>query len=223
MKKFELLILYVFTPGLRQAQTKFYKNMDFESSDENIIFIDCRKDKNVKSYLDIMYFLRTARFDKRSYYIMKGDTIKLTDYPLINHFNPWTGDKIPAKLPEKKYIQEIYKTLAIIARSYLKAGFHKYNGINVPSIENIPDGWMLNVGTPELEHIINYYELFPVAPDMNRALEFLHNAQYRYIITDTIVKVTANYLVRNQVLSSAEIEDWFNYKNWDIQKLNFYF
>ncbi len=206
-----------------QNTLKFYKNMGFETLDENIVFIDCRKHKDVNSYFDIMYFLKTARFDKRSYYVMKGNTIKLSDYPIVNHFNPWTGDKIPSKLPEKKYVQDIYKTLAVISRAYLKAGFHKYNGINMPNIENIPEGWMMNVGTAEIEHVINYYELFPVAADMNRALEFLHNAQYRYIITDTIVKITANYLVRNGVISSNEIEDWFNYKNWDIQKLNFYF
>jgi hypothetical protein len=226
-------IYVVSKPGVTDAENveivsdqnilKFYKNMSFESSDENIIFIDCRKHKDIKCYFDIMYFLRTERFDKRSYYIMKGNTIKLADYPLVNHFDPWTGDKIPSKLSEKKHIQDMFKVLATVARAYLKAGFHKYNGINVPVIENIPDGWMMNVGTPEIEHIINYYEMFPITPDTNRALEFIHNAQYRYIVTDTIVKVVANYLVRNDVISSVTIDDWFNYKNWDIQKLNFYF
>jgi hypothetical protein len=201
---------------------KFYKTMYFETSDENIIFIDCRKNRNVKSYLDVMYLLNTGRFDNRSYYVMKGDVLKLSDYPLIKNYNPWLGDTIPSNLPEKIHIQEAYKNLSIIARNYLKAGFHKYNNNNAPIIENIPDAWMLNINTPELSHIINYYELLP-PNSVNKALEFLHNAQYRFIVCDTIVKVVANYLVRNKVSNTVEINDWFNYKNWDIQKLNFYF
>jgi hypothetical protein len=201
---------------------KFYKTMDFETSDENIIFIDCRKDKAVKSYLDVMYLLNTGRFNNRSYYVMAPGQLKLKDYPLVEQFNPWNGDAIPSKLTEKIYIQDTFKTLANITREYLKAGFHKYNDTNVPEIENVPDSWMMNINIPELCHIINYYGLVPPS-DVSRALEFIHNAQYRYILTDTLVKVLSNYLVRNKVVNTADISNWFNYKDWELQKMNFYF
>jgi len=201
---------------------KFYKMMELETSDENVVFIDCRKDKSVKSYLDVMYFLNTGRFENRSYYVMKSGVFKLTDYPLVEHFNPWNGDAIPSKLPEKKFIQESFETLAHIVREYLKAGFHKYNDTNAPEIENVPDSWMMNLNTPELTHVVNYYGLNP-PESVNRALEFIHNAQYRYILCDTLVKIISNYLVRNKVINTADISNWFNYKDWNIQKMNFYF
>ena len=201
---------------------EFYKQMDFENSNDDIIFIDCRKNKSVKNYMDVMYSLNTGRFENRSYYVMNGSQLKLSDYPLVKHFIPWTGDKIPSSLSEKKDIQATFEVLAKVTREYLKAGFHNYNGINAPVIESIPDSWMMNINTPEINHIINYYSLLPNV-DVNPSLEFMHNAQYRYILCDTLVKVLANYLIRNGIANSVDFDDWFNYKNWNIQKLNFYF
>lgn len=201
---------------------QFYEQMNFEKSEENVIFIYCRKDRMINNYLDVMYSLNTARFENRSYYVMKGNKLKLSDYPLVEHYVPWTGDKLPASLPERKDIQEMFEVLAKACRGYLKAGFHKYNGINTPEIESIPDGWMMNINTPEINHIVNYYGLLP-AVDVNPSLEFIHNAQYRYILCDTLVKVLANYVVRNGIANTVDFDDWFNYKNWNLQKLNFYF
>lgn len=203
---------------------EFYKKMSYEVEDDNLIFIDCRGHANIKTYLDIMYTLETSRFDKRSYYIKKSKEIILNDYQLIQHFNPFNGMELPSSLSkiEEHEIRTMFASLTKITIEYLKAGFHKYDGINIPKILNIPAGWMMNIYTPCLENFIRYYGLIPKTADVNRAVEFIHNAQYRYIVTDTLVKVIANYLVRNSIINSVEIDDWFDYTKLDLQKMNFY-
>lgn len=199
----------------------FYKTMDLENSDEKVIFIDCRNNAG-ETYFDVMYTLNTARFDNRTYYIQPDiKTLVLSDYPFKQHFCPWEGEQLPSNLTvkEKKAIQNMFNNLVLITRSYLKAGFYYPEGTNMPKIYDVPDGWMMNVYTPEIELLINYYGLISEVKDVNRALEFMHNAQYRRIITETMVKVVANYLVRNKVINALDIDDWFNYQNWDIKKL----
>ncbi len=203
---------------------EFYKKMNCESSDENLVFIDCRGHTNIKTYLDIMYSLETSRFDKRSYYVKKSKDLVLNDYQLIQHFNPFEGMELPSNLSkvEVREIQSMYEVLTKVSIEYLKAGFYNYDGINIPKILNIPAGWMMNIYTLHIENFVRYYGLIPKIADVNRAMEFIHNAQYRYIVTDTLVRVVANYLVRNKIINSNDVDDWFDHKNWDLQKMNFY-
>lgn len=199
---------------------EFYEGLKFETLEDNIVFIDCR-DNAGDTYLDVMYTLNTALFDNRTYYIHKGKNLTLSDYPFKSHFCPWEGEQLPSEISviEKKAIKSMFNNLVKVTRSYLKAGFYYPSNINKPKILNVPDGWMMNVYTPEIEHLIRYYGLIPEVKDVNRALEFIHNAQYRRIVTETMVKVVANHLVRNKVVNTVDINDWYNYKNWDIQKL----
>jgi hypothetical protein len=199
---------------------EFYEEFKLETLEDNIVFIDCRNNAG-DTYLDVMYTLNTAIFDNRAYYIHKGKTLTLSDYPLKKHFCPWEGEQLPSELSvnEKKAIKSMFNNLVKVTRSYLKAGFYYPPNTNKPKILNVPDGWMMNIYTPEIEHLIRYYGLIPEVKDVNRALEFIHNAQYRRIVTETMVKVVANYLVRNNIVNTMDIDDWYNYKNWDIQKL----
>lgn len=120
----------------------FYASKDFENLDDSVVFIDCIGDKEI--YLDVMYMLNTARFNNRSYYVSKSKTLNFKNFPLVNHFNPWTGEELPLTLTnlERNKIMEMFANMTKIIKSYLNAGFQN------KQILSIPDGWMLNFATP---------------------------------------------------------------------------
>jgi len=188
---------------------QLYDDLKLEYVDNNVIFIDCRD--SVKNYLDIMYSLNTARFENRSYYVCSKKILNLKDYPLISHFNPWTGEKLPKSLTqnERESIMSNYLDLVIILKSYLKSGFDK------KKILSLPDGWMMNLANPCLQHITLYYDLKPHAKDVDKNLEFMHNSQFREIVTKTLVHVVSNFIIRNEFVSYGPTRDWFNYNTWN--------
>ncbi len=189
----------------------FYASKDFENLDDSVVFIDCIGDKEI--YLDVMYMLNTTRFNNRSYYVSKSKTLNFKNFPLVNHFNPWTGEELPLTLTnlERDKIMEMFANMTKIIKSYLNSGFQN------KQILSIPDGWMLNFATPELHHLITYYELIPDAQDLKgnlKNVEYLHNSQYRQIVTKTLIHVTVNYLVRNGYIQNYTNVDWFNPDTW---------
>jgi hypothetical protein len=192
---------------------ELYQEKNFETLDEAVIFIDCRGMN--KTFYDVMYFLNTARFDKRTYYVHDNvKNLNLAEYPIKEHFNPWTGEEMNMKLLsdlEIKHIKEMFISIGLITSSYLKAGFHE------SKINSIPAGWMMNFATPELQHLILYYGLKPKAVDINHNVEYLHNCQFREIVTKTLVHVLANHLVRNKYINTSQTENWFEYlKNYEF-------
>lgn len=187
----------------------FYIEEKFDTLDKNVIFIDCRGHHT--SYLEVMNFLGTSRFDKRNYYVHNPKNIlKISDYMYKEQFDPWMGDKIPTSVSEteRKFINKMYLILSKVVRSYLKYGFHE------SQIRGVPDGWMMNINNFELESVIRYYGLYPITPDVHKSIEFVHNAQYRQILTKTLVHIVSNFFVRNNILSP--VDDWFSYKNWSL-------
>lgn len=194
----------------------FYKTMNFETLDENIVFVDCREGK---TYLDVMYFLNTSRFDKRSYYGTNETKISVQKFPLINHFNPWSGDLLPPSLniDEKIQIRNIFENMVKIIISFLSAGFH------MNQTNSIPFGWMLNLSTPEITHILNYYEIYPESTDnglKNFNLDFVHNSQYRRVVTQALIQVCGNFLFRNGYLDYSTVVNWYDIDMW--KKISFY-
>ncbi len=186
---------------------QLYNRLDLDNLDENVIFVDCRK--MYKNYFEVMYAINTGRFNKRSYYICNDRNIELKNYELISHFNPWTGETLPDNLPEdiKNTIMSMFTTIGKIIKHYLQSGFYE------EKIYSIPPGWMMNLSTPELQHIISYYELKPNAPDVHMNLEFVHNSQFRKILTEILVKVSANFLTRNRFISGS-VSNWFEPSLW---------
>lgn len=188
---------------------KLYNSLELEKSEDKVIFISC--DTKDETYLDIMYSLNTAKFNNRSYYVCKDKTIQLKDFPLIEHFNPWTGDTLSKFLTEKEknQIVQIFRNIVEIIVQYLKAEFH------LKKITSIPDGWAMNLAAVELQHIILYYGLKPHAPDVAKNIEFVHNSQYREIVCKTLIHVAANFLIRNGYLTYGKKYDWFNLNTWN--------
>lgn len=183
---------------------------DFDKVETPVIFVDYTGNNN--TYLDLMFMLNTSRFENRSYYIGK-DVFNPKKFPLKEHFNPWLGEELPLTLTseEREQIGKYFTNLILIIKSYLKSGFHE------KKILSVPDGWMMNFATPELHHIVHYYGLEPIAEDMKgnlKNLDFLHNSQYRQIVTKTLIHVVVNYLVRNKMIQNYIDVDWFNPQTW---------
>ena len=102
-----------------------------------------------------------------------------------------------------------------ILREYLKMGFLENR------ILGVPEGWMLNIHNFELELLCSYYGLVPIAKDVAKILEFLHNSQYREVMTRCLLHVVVNYGVRNNIFASADESVYSDYKFWDLSKLGF--
>jgi hypothetical protein len=196
----------------------FYIEEDLENVDEQIMFVDCTGAS--KNYIDVMYRLKTSRFDKRTYHIGpnldSGNTLNVDTLKFEDHFNPYDGDEMPKEFKEKKYLLDFFKTCSDIIYHYLKAGFDK------KVINEIPPGWTMNLAGKELNSLIRYYGLFPQALDVNHNLDFVENSQYRQIMFETLLAVTSNFLIRNKIVNIAEIENWNDIETWkEISKNDF--
>jgi hypothetical protein len=195
----------------------FYESEDLENVDEQVIFIDCTGAS--KNYLDVMYRLQTSRFNKRCYLVGPNHkdeiTLKVNDITFQEHFNPFDGDEMPKNYKEKKYLLSFFETLSKVVYYYIRAGFDK------KEINEIPPGWSMNLAGKELNSVIRYYGLFPIAPDVNITIEVLQNSQYRQIILSTLISIVSNFVVRNKVVNIAEIEDWNSTDTWMLIQTRF--
>ncbi len=140
----------------------FYEEQNMENFEDKITFIDCRTDS--KTYFDTMYSLNTCKFENRSYQIfnVKEKILNLKSFPFRENFNPWKGEILPKSLSEneKEYILNSYYNMVLMIKSFLKAEFH------LKKITSIPDGWMMNMSKPVLQHISLYYGLSPNSTDV---------------------------------------------------------
>ena len=195
----------------------FYNDEKLEEIDEPIMFLDCTGFS--KNYLDVMYRLQTSRFEKRTYIVghKVEDNVELIvrNLKFVNHFNPFEGDEIPRTVKEKQYIMGFFKNLTEITYWYLEAGFDK------KEIIEIPPGWTMNLSGKELNAIIRYYGLFPVAEDQPLMIEYCHNSQYRQIVLQCLIHVVSNFVVRNKLVDVSEIEDWNSANTWKYIKERF--
>lgn len=190
----------------------YYKEENLEDSNEYITFVDCTGAS--KHYLDVMYRLQTARFHKRTYLVGPTSNEKkmliVRDLPQVSHFNLFDGDEIPSTMNEtdKKAVFSFFKNCSTILHSYLHCGFDK------KEMNDIPAGWTMNVSNIELYLLIHYYGLHPIGPDMSHQIEFCQNSQYRQIMTECLLAITSNFVIRNKILNLAEVQDWKEIGLW---------
>jgi hypothetical protein len=195
----------------------FYIDEKLEEVNEPIMFVDCTGFS--KNYLDVMYRLQTSRFDKRTYLVGPRfeDEVELVvkDLKFVNHFNPFDGDEIPKGFKEKQYLMNFFRNLAEITHYYLEAGFDK------KKVLEVPPGWTMNLAGKELNALIRYYGLFPVAEDQPLMIEYCHNSQYRQVVLECLIAVVSNFVIRNKIVDIIEIDDWQSAKNWKFIKEKF--
>jgi hypothetical protein len=198
----------------------FYNDEDLENSEVPTIFVDCTGSS--KTYLDVMYRLKTSRFDKRTYLV--GPTLvseEILDVGSLNfkeHFNPFDGDEIPKSLKdskEKEYLLNFFKNCSTIIYYYLKCGFDK------KEINDVPPGWTLNLAGKEINSLCMYYGLWNAAPDVNSVLDYSQNSQYRQIVLETLIAVTSNFVIRNKIVNIAEVENWNDPETWKMVEMKF--
>ena len=196
-----------------------YSDENFEESEIPTIFVDCTGAS--KTYLDVMYRLKTARFDKRTYLVgpslESDEVLDVGSIKFEEHFNPFDVDEMPKNLSieEKKYLLNFFKNCSAIVYYYLMCGFDK------KEINDIPPGWTLNIAGKEINSLCRYYGLWTAAPDVNPILDFSQNAQYRQIVLEALISVTSNFVIRNKIVNIAEVENWNDPESWKMIKEKF--
>jgi hypothetical protein len=198
----------------------FYNDEDLENSEVPTIFVDCTGASKI--YLDVMYRLKTSRFDKRTYLVgptLESDEIlDVGSLKFEDHFNPFDGDEIQKSLKgskENEYLLNFFKNCSTIIYYYLKCGFDK------KEINDIPPGWTLNLAGKELNSLCRYYGLWNSAPDVNSVLDYSQNSQYRQIVLETLIAVTSNFVIRNKIVNIAEVENWNDLEVWKMIETKF--
>ena len=191
----------------------FYNDENLEKVDEPILFVDCTGFS--KNYLDVMYRLQTSNFEKRTYLVSSEDELIVKKLKFVNHFNPFEGDEIPRTVKEKQYLMGFFKNLTEITYWYMEAGFDK------KQVFEIPPGWSMNLSGKELNALIRYYGLFPVAEDQPLMIEYCHNSQYRQVVLECLISVVSNFVIRNKLVDISEIEDWKSANTWKYIKERF--
>ena len=133
----------------------------------------------------------------------------------MEHFNPFDGDKVPKFLQEKNVIYNMFQSYSEIIHAYLISGFDK------KKILEIPAGWMMNVSIKELNLLMNYYGLKPVAEDVAINLDLVHNSQFREILLKTLISVASNFVIRNGLVNMSEVDNWYDVKTLKMIKNSF--
>ena len=198
----------------------FYIDEDMENNEIPTIFVDCTGAS--KTYLDVMYRLKTSRFDKRTYLVgptlASDEILDVGSLKFEEHFNPFDGDEMPKSLKgskEKEYLLNFFKNCSTIIYYYLKCGFDK------KEINDIPPGWTLNLAGKELNSLCRYYGLWNAAYDVNSVLDYSQNSQYRQIVLETLIAVTSNFVIRNKIVNIAEVENWNDPEVWKMTEKKF--
>ena len=76
--------------------------------------------------------------------------------------------------------------------------------------EKIPD-WIVTFHEPILKMFLIYCGIETSCEDIDITDEFLDNPQFRQMITETLMKITSNFLVNNK---NIEGKDWRSEETW---------
>lgn len=126
-------------------------------------------------------------------------------------YNIYSGEKI--KVDDSTFISFINQNMKIVCNvliQFMDAGYHLYNDKDEENIYNHSriDDWIINFEFPLLKMFKFYFDIKTSCEDVMFVDEFLDNPQFRYMITDIMMKVIANYAVNNNITEETG-NDWF--------------
>lgn len=103
-------------------------------------------------------------------------------------------------------VMEKYMYMLIdITKHMVKAGY-----FTEENREKIPD-WIVTFHEPILKMFIKYCGIETSCEDVDITDEFLDNPQFRQMITETLMRITSNFLVNNK---NIEGKDWRSEETW---------
>ena len=124
-------------------------------------------------------------------------------------YNIFTGSKV--NITTEKTVKEInaaMKELCNVLLQFMKAGYHLYSesekNASIYNSSKIED-WIINFEYPMLKMFKNYFDIRTSCEDILFADEFLDNPQFRYMITDILMKIMSNYGLNNLEING----DWY--------------
>lgn len=102
-------------------------------------------------------------------------------------------------------IEKYMYMLIEVTKHMVNAGYFKEE-----NNKKIPD-WIITFHEPILKMFITYCEIETSCEDIDITDEFLDNPQFRQMITETLMRITSNFLVNNK---NMEGKDWKNEETW---------
>lgn len=134
------------------------------------------------------------------------------EYNYEQDYYLFSGQKIKdLEIENKKDIIRSMKTLAKVMYQMLDAGY-----LSLEDNKKIDD-WILSFEEPTLKLLNNYLKFETSNPNMSIEDEFLINPQFRRMILINIMKILANYIVNNDMITVEEVAKhgtWLEEKTW---------
>ena len=152
----------------------------------------------------------------------KKDLTKIMENPYTleaEDYKIFSGEKV--KSSNIKEISFYMSTLMEVADEMLEAGY-----LEMENKKKISD-WMITFQEPIMDVFIRYHRFTTSAKDFDTKEEFLINPQFRKVILISILKILANFIVSNQLLTKKDLKNldsWESEKTWKFvkQQVKFY-
>lgn len=212
---------------------------DIRNSESKIVYVDCTLNDPGSLQIDsfspemfVMSLVEDFKTENRGYYRIGKDQIndllKLYNNNQ-NLYNTFGG----GKLTNSSRLVDI-KVLINALIFWLDNGFHHdETDVLLYSLEtdiyNKPgnQNWCLNMATPVLKGFITYYGILPEVPEGDKqamistgitpTTSMANNGQYRRIVTKSVCKVMANFVVNNDMhkgFENGKSLDWYSVDLW---------
>lgn len=185
-----------------------------------------------KNHTDIEYFKPGSYFifydnepplkKRLEYPLIPGESVVITNYKgnisekIITEINEedyqiFSGDKIGKLKKETK--MEILSSMVKISKTMyqmIEAGY-----LELENNDRIDD-WIVTFQEPILDIFIRYHGITTSAFDISTSDEFIINPVFRRNICVSMMKVVANFIINNSLLSQKELKD---YDSWEDKQL----
>lgn len=163
----------------------------------------------------------------------KKEEKKVMEKYLVTSYSYIEGEKMPDNLSpeEQKYIYNYYISVCRRISAYLRAEFLDKNMENIIYRAMNDTAWTMNLGTSTMMFFLKHWGLIPKGPegetiDLDPIEEFLDNAQYRSAVTEGLIRVTANFVHKNNLLLllteeerkfyAKNLVDWYDQNTWGL-------
>ena len=193
--------------------------LDFSGTQTSYELMEVLDTSTIKNrwYLNLQSSPNRVSIDRLVTEWMKPETFTPESRLLYPTYDLYSGERLNDNLrggfggSEFREIVSRVIIMCQIIENYLRAGFHQ-NLILQP-----PEPWTLNLNIYTFSGLIRHYGLYPKAIDKDPNYELATNAQYRQILTKTLIHVCAAFITNNGIMSLETVNShngWYSVALW---------